>query len=172
MVVKRSWTWLLWEYMTFANSEMRSCKPSIKVIILSTWGIDDQGWEWVLEGWGSRLWGEDVSRSLETLGATEIFPMGEAWEDNPLLGGLEGLFFALSTEEWTLLLWSEYKEIGPWQDKTIPSLGRWMPLRVMIFMMRLQKGRQVLAVGRPAILPKNLKDVSTNVDLSSINEIT
>ena len=91
---------------------------------------------------------------METLGVAELFPMGEAWEEDPLFGDLEGFFFALSTEEWTLLLWSEYKEIEPWRGKSVPSLEGWMPLWVMIFMMRLQKGRHVLAVDHPAILPK------------------
>ena len=41
---------------------------------------------------------------METPGAAELFPMGEAWEEDPLFGDLEGFFFALSIEEWTLLL--------------------------------------------------------------------
>ena len=58
---------------------------------------------------------------METLGAPKLFPMGEAWEEDPVFEGLEGLFFALLTEEWTFMLWKEYKEIETWRDKTVPS---------------------------------------------------
>ena len=75
------------------------------------------------------MWGGNVLGSLETLGAAELFPMGEAGKEvwDPLFGGLEGLFFALLAEEWTLLLWKECKEIIPWQGRTVPFLRGWMP---------------------------------------------
>lgn len=70
------------------------------------WGIDDPGWDWVLEGWDFRVWGGNVAGSVETLGAAELFPMGATGEEvlDPLFEGLEGLFFALSAEVSTLLL--------------------------------------------------------------------
>ena len=48
--------------------------------------IDDPGWEWVLEGLGSGVWGGDDLGSLETLGAAKLFLLGEAWEEDCCFG--------------------------------------------------------------------------------------
>ena len=159
--------------MIFASPIMCSCNPSIKAIILSMWEIDDPGWDWVLEGWGSRVWGGNVVGSVKTLRAAELFPMGEAREEvlDPFFEGLEGLFFAF-LEVWTLLLWRECKEIGPCRGKTIPFLGGWMPLRVKIFIISLQKRKTCPYSWLSCSPTQNLKNVSTNVNLNSINKIT
>ena len=138
--------------------ETRSCSPSIIDIIRSSWGINDWDGGWVWEGRSSEDQGDDASASgyWEELGAEVHFPMGEARERvfDLLFGVMVTLFFALFTNEWTMLLCKDCMEIRPWQGKTTPFLGGWIPLRRKIFMMRLQNGRHVLAIDLLAVLPK------------------
>ena len=150
MVVRRIWTWLLVEYMTLARLEIRLCNPSTKVVNLSEWELD--GPHWVLVDCGSRVWGNAVSECPGIVGAADHCLGVACWEES-LFGFLEGLCFALSVEEWLLLIWREINDIRHWWNKIVPSFGGQTPLRTMIFMTRLQKGRHIFATDRLAVFP-------------------
>lgn len=137
--------------------EMWSWSPSIIDIIWSSWGIDDwDGGVW--EGLGSKGRGDGALASgcWEKLGAEEHLLVGAKRVRvlDSFFGALETFFFAFSTDEWTMLLCKEWMEFRPWQGRTIPFLGGWIPLRSRIFMIRLQNGRHVLAVDRLSVFPK------------------
>ena len=137
--------------MTLARLEIHLCNPSTKVVNLSKWELD--GPDRVLVDWGLRMWGNAVLICPGIVGVADHCLEGVAcWEDS-LFGVLEGLCFVLSAEEWLLLIWSEINDIIRWQSKIVHSFGGWTPLRTMIFMTRLQKGRHILAADQLAVFP-------------------
>ena len=137
--------------MTLARLEIHSCNLSTKVVNLSKWELD--GPSWVLVDWGSGMCGNSISVCSRVVRAATRCSEGMAWCDDLPFRVLDGLCFVLSAEEWLLLIWRELSDIGRWRNKIVPSFGGRTPLRTMIFMTRLQKGRNIFTVDRPAIFP-------------------
>ena len=137
--------------MTLARPEIRLCKPSTKVFNLSEWELVGPGW--VLVDCGSGVWGNAVLRCPRIVGAAEGCPEGVACGEESLFGVLEGLCFPRLAEEWLLLIWRGVKDIGRWRSKIVPSFGGRIPLRTVILMTRLQKGRHICAAEHLVVFP-------------------
>ena len=101
----------------------------------------------------SRVLENIVSGCPWIMGAGDRCSKGVACWEGSLFGVLEGLCFALSAKKMTLAQLEWHHEYWSLRSKIVPSFGGWTPLRTMIFMTRLQKGRHIRATNRLSIFP-------------------
>ena len=125
--MSRIWVWLWNEWRSRSKSDNRWNTFAIKWLCLAVWnpgGTDEVPVDWI--------------------GVTVAWADEDAYVDGSLLGFLE---------EWLLLAWRVYMDIGWGRGIIFSSDERLTPSRRIIFMIKLQNGRIVRVADRAAVFP-------------------